>query len=55
VRLEYDTMKLAPRVERIELSDARLARSWGAHLNRLVLRAESPALKDAWTLRLIHE
>jgi hypothetical protein len=55
VRLEYDASKLAPKVERIEMSDSRLARSWGTHLNRLVLRPQSPALKDKWTLRLIQE
>lgn len=54
-RLEYDTAKLSPAVERIELSDARLAKSWGTHLNRLVLRAKSPVLKDAWTLRVTQE
>jgi hypothetical protein len=55
VRLEYEAAKLAPPVERIELSDGRLAKSWGTHLNRLVLRATTPAPKDAWTLRVIPE
>ena len=55
VRLEYDPTKLAPGLERIELSDGRLAKSWGTHLNRLVLRGTSSALKDAWTLRVIRE
>ena len=55
VRLEFDGDKLEPKVERIELTDARLAKVWGTHLNRLVLRARSPALKDAWTLRLQQE
>jgi hypothetical protein len=53
VRLEFDAAKLAPSVERIELTDGRLARSWGSHLNRLVLRATSPRLKDTWTLRVV--
>ncbi|MEK7677484.1 MAG: heparinase II/III family protein, partial [Verrucomicrobiota bacterium] len=52
VRLEYDATKLAPSVERIALTDGRLAKSWGPHLHRLVLRARSPALKDTWTLRI---
>jgi hypothetical protein len=52
VRLEYQADKLEPRVEKIELTDGRLAKSWGPHLNRLILRAKSPALKDTWTLRL---
>ena len=51
-RLEYDATKLAPTVDRIPMTDARLARSWGTHLNRLVLHARSAALKDTWTLRL---
>ena len=55
VRLEYDSARLAPVVERLELDDARLARSWGTHLNRLVLQARSAALKDQWTLRLTQE
>jgi hypothetical protein len=49
MRLEYDATKLAPRLERIELQDVRLAKSWGTHLNRLVFRAKSPAQKDNWT------
>lgn len=52
VALDYDAAKLVPRLERIDLNDARLAKSWGSHLNRLVLRATTPALKDAWTLRV---
>ena len=55
VRLEYDAAKLAPRLERIELNDSRLAKSWGTHLNRLVFHAKSPALKDTWALRLVQE
>ncbi len=52
VRLEYDSTKLAPTVERIPMTDARLAKSWGTHLNRLVLHVRSAVLKDTWTLRL---
>lgn len=52
VRLEYDSARLVPVVERLELDDARLARSWGTHLNRVVMQARSPVLKDLWTLRL---
>jgi hypothetical protein len=54
-RLGYDARKLAPTVERIPMTDARLAKSWGTHLNRLVLHARSPALKDTWRLRLEEE
>jgi hypothetical protein len=52
VRLEYDATKLAPTVERIPMTDARLAKSWGTNLNRLVLHARSTALKDTWVLRV---
>jgi hypothetical protein len=55
LRLEYDASKLESRFERIELNDSRLARSWGTHLNRLVLRVKSPTAKDTWTLRLVQE
>ncbi len=55
VRLEYDAAKLVPAVERIDLTDIRLAKSWGTHLNRLILRARSPALKDTWILKVIPE
>jgi hypothetical protein len=52
VRLEYDATKLSPTVDRIPMTDARLAKSWGTHLNHLVLRGRSPSLKDTWRLRL---
>ncbi|MBI4658074.1 MAG: heparinase II/III family protein [Verrucomicrobia bacterium] len=52
VRLAFDASKLAPSAERMALTDSRLAKSWGSHLNRLLLRATPPALKDTWTLRL---
>lgn len=52
VRLEYDGTKLAPTADRIPMTDPRLAKSWGTHLNHLVLHPRSPALKDTWTLRL---
>ena len=52
VRLEYDVTKLAPTVGRIPMTDSRLAKSWGTHLNHLVLHARLPSLKDVWTLRL---
>jgi hypothetical protein len=52
VRLQYNATKLTPTLERIPMTDARLAKSWGSHLNRLVLHARSPSLKDMWTLQL---
>jgi hypothetical protein len=55
VRLEFDATKLAPTVERIAMTDSRLKNSWGTHLNRLVLHARAPALKDIWSLMLKEE
>jgi hypothetical protein len=55
VRLEYDAAKLAPSVERIELNDSRLSKSWGPHLNRLLLQAKTMNLNDAWIWRLQQE
>jgi len=46
LRFEYDSSKLAPKVERIGLTDARIGRFWGTHLNRLVFRAKSRELKE---------
>ncbi|MFO1501701.1 MAG: heparinase II/III family protein [Verrucomicrobiota bacterium] len=51
VQLEYEAEKLSPRVERIDLADGRLARSWGTHVNRLIFQARSAPLKDTWILR----
>jgi hypothetical protein len=39
-------------MDRIPMTDSRLANSWGTHLNRLILHARSASLKDTWTLRL---
>lgn len=52
VRLEYDAAKLVPNVERMELDDGRLARSWSTGMYRVVLRAKVGALKDIWKLRV---
>lgn len=52
VLLTYDPAKLTPEIERRELDDERLAKVWGSHLNRIVLRAQTGVLKDTWTLRL---
>jgi hypothetical protein len=55
VHLDYDATKLAASVERVTLSDGNLKGTWGDHLNRLILRAKSPVLKDAWTLRVARD
>ena len=52
VWLEFDANKLSPTIERIELNDGRLARSWGKSLYRIQLKATSPVLKDVWTFKV---
>lgn len=55
LRLEFDPSKLKATVERIQLNDTRLARSWGSGLNRLILHAQDQAPKDTWKLRIVRE
>lgn len=52
VRLDYDPHKLSATVETIELTDARLKRSWGDRLHRIILKASRPAEQDSWTLKI---
>ncbi|HEY2018812.1 MAG TPA: heparinase II/III family protein, partial [Bryobacteraceae bacterium] len=51
VRILYDRA-LSPSVEEIRLEDARLRGTWGDRLFRILLRAEAPAAKGAWTMRI---
>jgi hypothetical protein len=55
VALEFDAEKLSPTVEKIDLTDDRLIRSWGKNLNRILLKTKSPALKDTWRMRIFLE
>jgi hypothetical protein len=48
----FDSRALSAKVERIDLDDARLARIWGGHLNRIVLAAREPVKQGAWTFRV---
>jgi len=48
----YDAGKLTPTMETIANEDARLKNSWGEHLTRIILRANSPASEDTLTLRI---
>lgn len=43
---------LTPAVETIELQDARLRGAWGERLYRVLLRADEPAARGMWALRL---
>ncbi len=43
---------LTPAVETIELQDARLRGAWGERLYRILLRADEPAARGMWALRL---
>lgn len=55
VTLEFDAEKLSPTIERIDLTDDRLVSSWGKRLNRILLKAKSPVLKDTWRMRVLLE
>lgn len=44
---------LAASVEAVELQDSRLRGVWGERLFRILLAAEKPAARGAWTLRIV--
>jgi hypothetical protein len=52
VHVAYDGRVLHARVEAIPIEDAQLRRSWGGRLYRILLQADAPPLKAAWTLRI---
>ncbi len=52
VRIFYQARALAPTVEEVRLEDPQLRRTWGDRLFRILLRAEAPPPKAAWTLRI---
>jgi hypothetical protein len=52
VKLSFDGGVFRPRVETIEVTDARLLSSWGGRLYRILLAAERPPLRAAWKLLL---
>jgi hypothetical protein len=50
VLLHYDSGRLTPAVDPIEIKDAHLQESWGPRLYRVLLRAERPPTRDTWEL-----
>ena len=52
VRVWFDGGKLKPILETIPIEDARLGSVWPEQLTRILLKAETPALQDRWTVRI---
>ena len=51
-RIVFDAAALKATTEEIPIQDARLKRSWGDRLYRILLRAERPPLQAKWALRI---
>lgn len=51
VRVKFEATKLRAALERVELKDAGLRRSWGNELTRILLVADTPALQDTWSIK----
>ena len=52
VRVSYDAARLKAVLETIPVEDGRLRSAWPGQLTRILLKAENPAAKDTWTLRI---
>jgi hypothetical protein len=52
VRVLFDAGKLKPILETIPIEDAHLRAVWPEQLTRVLLKAQSPALQDRWTVRM---
>ncbi|MBN1506935.1 MAG: heparinase II/III family protein [Sedimentisphaerales bacterium] len=52
VRVLFNEARLKAVVEAIPVEDGRLRSVWGGQLTRILLKAEKPAMKDTWTLRI---
>jgi hypothetical protein len=53
VQVLYDAARFTPAVEEIRIEDARLHAVWGDRLYRILLRAENPPQRAAWTTRIV--
>jgi hypothetical protein len=51
-QLHYEEDKLSASVEEVVIEDAGLKRIWGNRLNRIMLKAKNPLLKDSWKLMI---
>ena len=52
VRVVFDGGRLQPVLETIPIEDGRLRSVWPGQLTRILLKAETPALQDRWTVRI---
>ncbi len=52
VRVLYEGTKLKAAVETIQVEDSRLRAAWPGQLTRILLKAEKPAMKDIFALRI---
>jgi hypothetical protein len=52
IKILYDARALSFSQEEIRIEDARLKDSWGDRLNRILLSADKPRLRDTWVLRI---
>lgn len=52
VRVVFDGGRLKPILETIPIEDGRLRAVWPEQLTRILLKAETPALQDHWTVRI---
>jgi hypothetical protein len=52
VQVWFDDGKLKPVLETIPVEDGRLRSVWPERLTRILLKAETPALQDRWTVRI---
>jgi hypothetical protein len=52
VQVWFESGKLKPVLETIAVEDGRLRAVWPERLTRILLKAETPALQDRWTVRI---
>jgi hypothetical protein len=52
VRVHYDAAALTPRIEEIKIDDARLLRTWGERLHRILLVADRPPATGEFIVRI---
>lgn len=51
VVMGYDPDRLQAKVEPVELGDSRLERTWGGHVNRILLRGRHSVLAETWSVQ----
>jgi len=53
LKILFDSAKLIPSLETISITDNSLKKVWGDRLKRILLRANSPAARDSWVMRIV--